>query len=162
MSVPSRHPRSKDPSDNAIEVEPVILAEPNPDSADSLISTNDPDELANEQTWPTEEEMKGVDQEGEGASLPDAKDGTTPKRVKRIPKGMSEYQAAWIVDSDEEDDEGDHEDGEGDAVSMDAEGEGEVEVLQEEEMAMDELMELESKKSVVAFQDLDMEEETQQ
>jgi pre-rRNA-processing protein TSR1 len=50
---------------------------------------------------------------------------------------------------------------ESDAASMDAEGRGGAEE-EEEEMAMDELMELESKKSVVAFQDLDMEEETQQ
>ena len=162
MSAPTRNSRSKNTSDDAIEVEPVALAEPDSESADSLISTNNPDELANEQTWPTEEEMKGVDQEEEGVSLPDAKAGTTPKHIKRIPKGMSEYQAAWIVDSDEEDDEGDHEGGEDDAASMDAEGEGEGVQEEEEEMAMDELMELESKKSVVAFQDLDMEEETQQ
>jgi pre-rRNA-processing protein TSR1 len=105
--------------------------------------------------------MNGLDQAGGEVSLPDAKDGTTPRRIKRIPKGMSEYQAAWIVDSDEENDEegqGGQEGGQSDSASMDAEGhggEGEV-------MAMDELMEVESKKSVVAFQDLDMEEETQQ
>jgi len=162
MSAPTRHPRSKSSSDDAIEVEPVILAEPDSELADSLISTNDPDDLANEQTWPTEEEMKGVDQGAGGASLPDAKAGTTPKHIKRIPKGMSEYQAAWIVDSDEEDDEGDHEDGDDDAASMNAGGGGEEEAPEEEEMAMDELTELESKKSVVAFQDLDMEEETRQ
>ena len=161
MSTPTHHLRSKSSNDDAIEVEPVILGEPDPESADSLISTNDPDDLANEQTWPTEEEMKGVDQGAGGASLPDAKAGTTPKHIKRIPKGMSEYQAAWIVDSDEEDDEGDHEDGEDDAASADPGGRCEVEAP-EEEMAMDELVELESKKSVVAFQDLDMEEETQQ
>lgn len=162
MSTPTRHPRSKSFSDDAIEVEPVVLAEPDADSADSLISTNDPDDLANEQTWPTEEEMKGVDQGAGEASLPDAKTGTTPKRIRRIPKGMSEYQAAWIVDSDEEGDQDDHEDCEGDAASADAEGQDEAEVPEEEEMAMDELTELESKKSVVAFQDLDMGEETQQ
>ena len=161
MSAPTRHPRSKSASDDVIEVEPVILAEPDSESADSLISTNDPDDLANEQTWPTEDEMKGVDQGAGEASLPDAKAGTTPKHIKRIPKGMSEYQAAWIVDSDEED-EGDHEDGDDDAASMNGGGGGEEKVPEEEEMAMDELMELESKKSVVAFQDLDMEEETRQ
>jgi pre-rRNA-processing protein TSR1 len=160
MSAPAHHPRSKNPSDDAIEAEAVILAEPDSESADSLISINDPDDLANEQTWPTEEEMEGVDQGIGGASLPDAKAGTTPKHIKRIPKGMSDYQAAWILDSDE-DDEGLEEGGEGDVASMGAEGldeEGE----EEKEIAMDELMELESKKSVVAFQDLDMEEETQQ
>ena len=158
MSTPTRHSSSKDTGGDAIETEPVVVAEPDPESADSLISTNDLDDLANEQTWPTEEEIKGVDRGVEGVSLPDATAGTTPKHIKRIPKGMSEYQAAWIVDSDE-DDGGDGEDGEGDAVSMDTGGEGEAEV---EEEAMDELMELESKKSAVAFQDLEMEEETRQ
>jgi len=160
MSAPTRNSRSRNTSDDTMEAEPVVLAEPDPESADSLISVNDPDDLANEQTWPTEEEMKGVDQGVEGASLPDAKAGTTPKHIKRVPKGMSEYQAAWIVDSDEEG-EGDGGDGEDDAVSMDTEGEGEGEAP-EGEVAMDELMELESKKSVVAFQDLEMEEETRQ
>ena len=102
MSAPTRNPHSKISSDDAIEVEPIVLAEPELEYADSLISTNNPDDLANEQTWPTEEEMKGVDQGAEGASLPDAEAGTTPKRIKRIPKGMSEYQAAWIVDSGDE------------------------------------------------------------
>lgn len=158
MSIPTRHSRSKNPSDDAIEIEPVVLAEPDPESADSLISTNDLDDLGNEQTWPTEEEMNGLDQAAGEVSMPDAKDGTTPRRIKRIPKGMSEYQAAWIVDSDEENDEEGHEGGASDSASMDAEGHG----GEEEVMAMDELMEVESKKSVVAFQDLDMEEETQQ
>lgn len=158
MSAPTRHSRPRHASDDAIEAEPVILAEPDSESADSLVSENDPDDLANEQTWPTEEEMDGHDQEAEGASLPDANVGTTPKRIKRIPKGMSEYQAAWIIDSEGEG-ESDQEDGESDAASMNA---GSEAGAAEEEMAMDELMEVESKKSTVAFQDLDMEEETQQ
>lgn len=162
MSAPTRRAFSRKPGDDAIEVEPIILAEPEPESADSLISINDLDDLENEQTWPTEAEMKDLDQEAGGALLPDAKAGTTPKRVKRIPKGMSEYQAAWIVDSDEEDDEGDHEDAEGDTAGMDIEGHGEAEALEEEEMVMDDLVELESKRGVVTFQDLDIEEETQQ
>jgi pre-rRNA-processing protein TSR1 len=162
MSATNHSSRSRNSGDDVIEVEPTVLAEPEPEYADSLISTNDPDDLANEQTWPTEEEMKGLDR-GEGeASLPDAKAGTTPKRIKRIPKGMSEYQAAWIVDSEEDDDEGDREDSESGTASKDAEGLKETEAPQEEEMAMDELIELESRKSVVAFQDLDVEEETQQ
>ena len=165
MSTPTRRSSPTSIGDDAIEAEPIVLAEPDPESADSLISTNDPDNLANEQTWPTEEEMKGPDQGAGGTSLPDASSGTTPKRIKRIPKGMSEYQAAWIIDSDEEggegEGEGDYEDAESDAARMDAEGHGEMEVPGQDDMAMDELMELESKKSV-AFQDFDMEEETQQ
>ena len=32
------------------------------------------------------------------------KDSNTTKSMKRVPKGTSEYQAAWIIDSDHEDD----------------------------------------------------------
>ena len=160
MSAPTHHPRLKHPNDDNIEIEPIILAEADQESADSLVSTNDPDDLANEQTWPTEEEVGGLEREADEASLPDAKAGTTPKRIKRVPRGMSEYQAAWIADSDDEGD--DPEDGENGTASMDAEDHGELVAPEEEGMAMDDLVELESKKSVVAFQDLDMEEETQQ
>lgn len=51
---------------------------------ESLISENVPDPMDAEQTWPTEEEMEEC----------------TVKKVKKIPKGMSEYQAAWIPDED--------------------------------------------------------------
>lgn len=160
MSVPTCHPRFKNLGDEAIG--PVVLAKPDPESADSLISINEPDDLANEQTWPTEEEMNDLGQETGGASLPDARAGTTPKRIKKIPKGMSEYQAAWIVDSEEEDDWSDHGSRGADAESMNTESHGEMEGTEEVEMVADEMVELESKKSIVAFQDLDVEEETRQ
>lgn len=41
-----------------------------------------------EQTWPTEEELEEADKERK------------VKKVKKVPQGMSEYQAAWIPDSD--------------------------------------------------------------
>ena len=79
------------------------------DNADDLTATNTPDLLANEQTWPTEEEMA----EGEKMAGP-----SEPKRTKRVPKGTSAYQAAWIFDDDDgeedEDDDDMDEDGEGD------------------------------------------------
>lgn len=141
-----------------MDIEPVLLVEPDPSSADSLVSSNDPDDLANEQTWPTEEEMNGVADDIQ-QEIPDAVNGTTPKAVRRIPKGMSEYQAAWIVDEDE-DDEGE-EDGEkkegGDEVEMD--------VMQEEEemedMPMDDAQ-TDTDKRDVHFEDLDLEEEEKQ
>ena len=112
--------------------------------------------MANEQTWPTEEEMAGATTREEGmedVEVPDAKKGTTPKRIKRIPKGMSEYQAAWIVD-ETDDEDGDEEEEEKDAVADEEE---------EEMVPMDEVMEVESeRKSVVAFQDFDVEEEERQ
>lgn len=45
-----------------ITVEPLLLAEPTPSEADSLVSTNstdDDEELRREQTWPTDEDMDG-------------------------------------------------------------------------------------------------------
>jgi pre-rRNA-processing protein TSR1 len=139
-----------------MDVESIVLAEPDPSSADSLVSSNDPDDLANEQTWPTEDEMGGTDDVGQSV-LPDAKMGTTPKAVRRIPKGMSEYQAAWIIDEDEDEDEGG--DGGGSEVEME---DVEEEEMQDMPMAEDDHeMESESRRSV-AFQDLDNEEEAKQ
>ncbi|KAK4052993.1 ribosome biogenesis protein tsr1 [Microbotryomycetes sp. JL221] len=87
----------------------------NPDDADSLVSTNVPDLQdmgLQEQTWPTEEEMQSapIHTGSNGDRIPDAKPGTTP-RLKRVPKGTSAYQAAWIIDeSDGEYEQGDDDD----------------------------------------------------
>ncbi|EIM82849.1 ribosome biogenesis protein tsr1 [Stereum hirsutum FP-91666 SS1] len=144
-----------------MDVEPSLLAEANADDADSLVSSNDPDEMENEQTWPTEEEMQDASQMGDDQpEIPSARNGTTPKSVK-IPKGMSAYQAAWIVD-DDDDADGEDREGEGengaDEIMADEEG-GEPEEMVD--FAEVQEMESESRKSV-AFQDLDVEEEERQ
>ena len=155
MSAPL--PRiSKSGHANGMDVEPQLLSEPAEDDADSLVSSNDPDDMANEQTWPTEEEMRAAQNGNARDEIPDANSGTTPKTVRKVPKGTSEYQAAWIVDeSDEDEDE--------DAVERD---DGEVEMDEAEEMedlhvADDTEMETEGMRSV-AFQDLDEDEEARQ
>lgn len=140
-----------------MEVEPVSLAEPDSEEADSLVSSNDPDDLANEQTWPTEEEMSGMPNAPQ-PSLPDAPQGTTPKIIKRVPKGTSEYQAAWIVDEDGDDGDEDENDKQ--------ESEDEMEPLEKEEEMQDVTIDdhemvSESRKEV-NFQDLDLEEEEKQ
>lgn len=96
------------------------------DDADSLASTNIPDEDdfgMDEQTWPTEEELASapaaIAARGRGEMPPPALPGTTPK-LKRVVKGTSAYQAAWILDDDEDDVEEDDEDDE----DMQAEGGG--------------------------------------
>ena len=155
-----------------MEIEPIQLAAPDND-ADSLVSTNIPDDLANEQTWPTEEEMRGEINDHDSEIIPDAKKGTTPRRVKRVPKGWSSYQAAWIAeDEDEEEPEDDEDEDAGSDVSMDGDAPGldltaegtnnEDEELDDE---MEELQEAEvdiSSRRSVAFQDLDIEEEGRQ
>ena len=85
-----------------------ILAQPNPEIQDSLEAENPVDDMLNEQTWPTEEELA----EGEArqrlfsdtamsgmAGFPN--DVAGGKKKKKVPKGMSEYQAAWIPDDDD-------------------------------------------------------------
>ncbi len=154
-------PRPVKGNATTMEVEPVVLSEPDPTDADSLVSTNEPETMHDEQTWPTEEEMHGATGEENGAGdaagegIPDARKGTTPKRVKRIPKGMSEYQASWIVDDDDYEDE--EEQGDGSDGPTDGEVEDDEEMVEVPEPEED----MESRRSV-AFKDLDLEEEAKQ
>ena len=137
-------------------VEPTILSEPDPEDVDSLISSNDPDDMQNEQTWPTEEEMQDDDSSRkptEDSQLPEAGPGTTPRAVRRVPKGTSEYQAAWIVDEDNEGDE-DKQDSDEDVQNVNGEEIVEVPVHLEGEMAHN--------GDEVGFQDLEEEEENKQ
>ena len=148
----------------SMDIEPSVLAEPDSEEADSLVSSNDPDDMANEQTWPTEEEMAGaMNEPGDQDDIPGAPEATAPKATKRVPKGTSAYQAAWIIDeSDGEDDDL----GEGsdvhDGIEMDdAEEEEMVELPIKGEDEEDADLEADGRRSV-AFQDLDMDEENRQ
>ena len=58
-----------------------------------LDAENVPDAMEGEQTWPTVEEMREAEAAGRSAATP---------RIKKVPKGFSEYQAAWIVDEEGE------------------------------------------------------------
>lgn len=139
-------------------VEPTVLSEPNPEEADSLVSSNDPDDMQNEQTWPTEEEIEDDSSRKptEDTPLPDADPGTTPRAVRRVPKGTSEYQAAWIIDEDDEEDENPRD---GDKGAQNGNAEERVEVLDPPE----DVMEVEAHSgNGVAFQDLEEEEENKQ
>lgn len=69
---------------SAIQLKPVQLK--NDTFQESLERENIPDPMDGEQTWPTEEEMADAEEH--------------IKRVKRVPAGMSDYQAAWIPDCD--------------------------------------------------------------
>ncbi|KIY70613.1 ribosome biogenesis protein tsr1 [Cylindrobasidium torrendii FP15055 ss-10] len=137
----------------AMDVEPTLLAEPDEENADSLVAENEPDDMANEQTWPTEEEMNAAAHARDGDGIPDAINGTTPKAIKRRPKGMSEYQAAWIVEDDDEAAEDGDQEGDDDGM----EDEDEPAEVEDEDAAM----EVESRRSV-GFEDLDVEEEAKQ
>ncbi|AFR95500.2 pre-rRNA-processing protein TSR1 [Cryptococcus neoformans C23] len=120
------------------------------EDADDLTATNIPDLLANEQTWPTEEEMAGSTERT-------VEEPVVKKRVKRVPKGTSAYQAAWIVDDDEEIDAEDLSDDESMAASGDeAASAGERSVAEDEEEYED--VEVDSRQEIV-HTDLDPEQE---
>ena len=138
-------------------VEPGTISVPDLEDADSLVSSNDPDDMQNEQTWPTEEEMQDDSpRDLAGEIIPEGAPGTTPRAIRRVPKGTSAYQAAWIINEDEEDEEctGDENEGE-----QDGNAEDQVEVPAQ----IEDEMEVEGHDSKdVAFQDLDEEEENMQ
>lgn len=85
-------------------------------------------------------------------AVPDASKGTTPKRIKRIPRGMSEYQASWIVDESDEESEDNASDQKSAIGEQDEEM---VPLASAEDIDND-------RTSAVAFQDLDVEEEERQ
>merc|ERR1719341_805996 len=62
---------------------------------------NVPDCMDGEQTWPTEEEMAAASAVSQPAV----------RKVAKVPRGMSDYQAAWIAEEDGEDDHQDDEEG---------------------------------------------------
>jgi pre-rRNA-processing protein TSR1 len=72
-----------------------VLAHVPPEARESLIRENEPDLLDGEQTWPTEEEIKEADRMAAAG------------KRRRLPKGTSDYQAAWILDNEYDDDEED-------------------------------------------------------
>ncbi|GAA6024224.1 hypothetical protein JCM11491_002511, partial [Sporobolomyces phaffii] len=110
------------------------------DDADSLASTNVPDDDEfgmDEQTWPTEEEMASAPaalaaQRDRADMPPPARPGTTPK-LKKVAKGTSAYQAAWIIDEDDDDDDDNNDSEDDDAMKADGEGRPDEDVDDEEE-----------------------------
>ncbi|KAG0143684.1 hypothetical protein CROQUDRAFT_65959 [Cronartium quercuum f. sp. fusiforme G11] len=70
-----------------------IICERDDEIADDLISINCPstvDQMMNEQTWPTEEEINSA-----------PANQIQKKKKRRVPIGTSEYQAAWIPEGQE-------------------------------------------------------------
>lgn len=71
-----------------------LLATADPARQIVLQKENIPDEMDAEQTMPTEEEIAMAQEETR-----------TSRLIKRVPKGMSDYQACWIPDIEEVDNE---------------------------------------------------------
>lgn len=89
-------PYKLDKKSDEMEIERV-LCKADPAKQTSLQKENIPDVMDAEQTWPTEEEIEMANEETKKSK----------KIVKRVPKGMSEYQACWIPETREVDDEDD-------------------------------------------------------
>ncbi|XP_017880075.1 pre-rRNA-processing protein TSR1 homolog [Ceratina calcarata] len=111
---------------NAMDDDPLIrvLERADPNKQESLESENVPDPMDAEQTWPTEEE------------LAEAAAAQKKKIVKKVPKGTSEYQAAWIPDEDGEELSEYSNDEEEDKMSLDeakSQTDSEVEAEQDDE-----------------------------
>ena len=69
----------------------VETLRPDPMRQESLDAENDVDPMEGEQTWPTAEELAAQ-----------AERINTKRVIKKLPAGTSEYQGAWIPESDEE------------------------------------------------------------
>ncbi|KAI9029985.1 hypothetical protein CLU79DRAFT_418195 [Phycomyces nitens] len=85
--------------EHEMQADPKVVDTPNPAEQDDLVAENEPDFMENEQTWPTEEELAEADERVR--ALGRGPDGE--KLKKRVPKGTSAYQAAWIPDDENED-----------------------------------------------------------
>lgn len=135
------------------EVDTGILAKPDQDDQDDLVSENEADTMGNEQTWPTEEEMA----EGERLQA-QAEAEEEDSRSKKVPKGTSSYQAAWIVDDNDDDLSDDEEE--------ESEDDEEAEMVEDDKAAHDEAVEDEEEVEMDTrdqdFQDLDDAEEEKQ
>ncbi|XP_034404825.1 pre-rRNA-processing protein TSR1 homolog [Cyclopterus lumpus] len=80
-----------DMQDGGEDEAPVrVLMKANPSCRESLLAEAEVDPMDGEQTWPTETELL------------EAEEASKNKRVIKVPKGTSDYQASWIVDEDEE------------------------------------------------------------
>ncbi|XP_048375425.1 pre-rRNA-processing protein TSR1 homolog [Sphaerodactylus townsendi] len=116
-----------------MEEDVQVLMRADPNKQESLQSEMVPDPMDGEQTWPTEEELNEA-----AESLKQTK-----KISKKVPKGTSAYQAAWIVNeregesgSDDEQDEANEMEEEmftEEAISQDGSSSEEEEATEDEE-----------------------------
>ncbi|XP_020261726.1 pre-rRNA-processing protein TSR1 homolog isoform X2 [Asparagus officinalis] len=84
---------------NSSQVMRTIL--PDPMNQEPLLVENTPDPLAGEQTWPTEAEIAEADADNKERKL----------KKKILPRGTSDYQAAWIVEDTSDEDSDNNEEG---------------------------------------------------
>ncbi|XP_066918428.1 pre-rRNA-processing protein TSR1 homolog [Clytia hemisphaerica] len=91
--------------DNSMEEDVKTIAVADPSKQETLVTEAEVDPMDAEQTWPTEEEIKQAQDEAKAQM-------ETERKIKRVPKGTSEYQAAWIDEDDDDSGESEYEDSE--------------------------------------------------
>eukprot|EP01120_Amphizonella_sp_Union-15-10_P010939 TRINITY_DN4544_c0_g1_i2.p1 TRINITY_DN4544_c0_g1~~TRINITY_DN4544_c0_g1_i2.p1 ORF type:complete len:793 (-),score=198.76 TRINITY_DN4544_c0_g1_i2:53-2431(-) len=99
-------------SEDSMNEKNQILGVSNPSERESLNRINEPSPFEGEQTWPTTEEILQTERESR-----------ILQKRKKVPKGTSEYQAAWLMDDDEDelDDDLDDEEDLGNQIMKDEE-----------------------------------------
>lgn len=107
--------------DAVISGEP--LSQPSAD-ADDLTAMNEPDLLANEQTWPTEEDMQGAEEVG--SAMEDDDDPTAEMKLsskaagkRKVKAGAEGHQASWLIYAEDDDEEDGDDDGDEDDMEED-------------------------------------------
>ncbi|XP_033114667.1 pre-rRNA-processing protein TSR1 homolog [Anneissia japonica] len=117
-----------DDNEMAMEEDIKVLEVVDTAKQESLQAEAEMDPMEGEQTWPTEEEMADAE-----AALREK----TKKILRKVPKGTSEYQAAWILDNEEEEEEesGDEGSDEDDATMEDDDDELQAREVSDEEDA---------------------------
>ncbi|KAI8340516.1 hypothetical protein BC941DRAFT_370793 [Chlamydoabsidia padenii] len=135
-----------------------VLDTPTPEEQDDLVAENEPDFMDNEQTWPTEEELAEAD---ERVRRMQRKEDQATK--KRVPKGTSSYQAAWIFDDDDDYSDIDDEDDEDADMKVDYDEDDDiVEPVGNGDFDQEEYEEIDMNDKVENEDELDLEEEQRQ
>ncbi|KAL7848859.1 hypothetical protein SRHO_G00204820 [Serrasalmus rhombeus] len=96
-----------------------VLMKADPSQRESLQAEAEVDPMEGEQTWPTESELQ------------EAEEARKNRKVVKVPKGTSDYQATWIVDDAEEN--GDDDEEEDDVYSSDDEDDDAEELMEDGE-----------------------------
>ncbi|KAG7470617.1 hypothetical protein MATL_G00115770 [Megalops atlanticus] len=111
-SCPGKPKKGGDVEMQDVDVGAVrLLMEADPSQRESLQTEAEVDPMNAEQTWPTESELL------------EAEEARKNRRVIKVPKGTSEYQAAWIL----EEGEGNEQDDDGESSEDDDDDEGMME-----------------------------------
>ena len=87
--LPDPQPMANSRRNQDINMTETTVVTPNEELQDDLVAENQPDMLDAEQTWPTDDELKEAAEQNNVLAN---------KRMVKVPKGTSEYQAAWIMD----------------------------------------------------------------